>query len=334
MKPASKFPLHQGWQVMLTDFGISPSELLRIAKLPADLFSREGAMLTSSEYFRFWNSLDQLVGDRDIALCFADSFCVEAFDPPIFASLCSPNFKVALMRLQQFKPLIAPLKLEIETDQELTRLSLQPLDKQQSLCRSLVLMEAVFFTQLLRTATRKHIQPLSVTCPKGITAGQQYQAYFGVAVSSGDTLSLAFRTSDTEQAFLTENNGMWNIFEPELKKRLSQIESNVATEQRVKSALLELIPSGQVSIENVASELAMSKRTLQRKLSAEQVNYQGVLNQTRQELAEFYLSRTVISSYEVSFLLGFHEATSFYRAFAAWTGRTPEQYREQHSRRH
>ena len=81
------------------------------------------------------------------------------------------------------------------------------------------------------------------------------------------------------------------------------------------------------SIEYVAKQLAMSKRTLQRKLSEENYSYQWVLKKVRQELADYYLQQTQLPIIEVSFLLGFQETNSFIRAYSSWTGTTPSQVR-------
>ena len=117
------------------------------------------------------------------------------------------------------------------------------------------------------------------------------------------------------------------MFEPELKKRLSDLKKDATVSQRVKSALLEMLPSGESSMEEVAATLAMSKRTLQRKLSAEDVNFQMVLSNTRKELAHHYLVNSTMSQAEISYLLGFQDTNSFIRAYSAWTGSSPGQYR-------
>jgi AraC-like DNA-binding protein len=92
-----------------------------------------------------------------------------------------------------------------------------------------------------------------------------------------------------------------------------------------------MLPSGQSSIEDVANRLAMSKRSLQRHLADEAISYQDVLNDTRQELASHYLARSTISPGEISFLIGFQDTNSFLRAFKAWTGVTPGEYRNLHT---
>ena len=97
--------------------------------------------------------------------------------------------------------------------------------------------------------------------------------------------------------------------------------------QRVRTVLLRALPSGQVGIDRVATRLAMSRRSLQRHLQAEGLSYQLVLRETRLSLARHYLSKTELPSSEISFLLGFDEPNSFYRAFRQWTGHTPEDSR-------
>jgi len=92
-----------------------------------------------------------------------------------------------------------------------------------------------------------------------------------------------------------------------------------------------MLPSGQSTIEEAASRLAMSKRTLQRQLNQESSSYKEVLNLTRQALAEHYLASSVISPPEISFLLGYQDSNSFLRAFKGWTGTTPGEYRSEHS---
>ena len=71
----------------------------------------------------------------------------------------------------------------------------------------------------------------------------------------------------------------------------------------------------------------MSERTLQRRLTEENQSFQSVLDQTREELARHYLRTTKLTAAEISFLIGFEQPSSFFRAFNDWTGQTPEQIR-------
>ncbi len=110
MKQATAFSVQPGWKVQLCDLGVNPTDVLRLAGLPADLFARKDATLSPAEYFRLW----QVVGTDVLPLKAGQHLSVEAFDPPIFASLCSANLNTALQRLSQFKKLMGPLILTVE----------------------------------------------------------------------------------------------------------------------------------------------------------------------------------------------------------------------------
>ena len=91
--------------------------------------------------------------------------------------------------------------------------------------------------------------------------------------------------------------------------------------------LLEGLPSGRSTIAEVARALGMSSRTLQRRLHDEGTSFQAVLGATRHKLARHYLGGTELTCSEISFLLGYEEVNSFFRAFHEWTGTSPEQAR-------
>ena len=112
-----------------------------------------------------------------------------------------------------------------------------------------------------------------------------------------------------------------------LNQRLSELDATSCMTERVASVLLEMLPSGQSSISEVAAKLALSARTLQRQLQNESTSYKVVLNQTRNQLAQHYLLQTQLPLDEISFLLGFQDGNSFNRAFAVWMGTTPGEYR-------
>lgn len=127
--------------------------------------------------------------------------------------------------------------------------------------------------------------------------------------------------------FISRNESMWEFFEPELKRRLSMMETDDSCAARVRSALMELLPSGECTIDDVAKKLGYSKRSLQRKLQEEDTNFQKQLNHTRELLARTYLANTDMTTEDIAFLLGYQESGSFLRAFTVWTGQTVNEYR-------
>jgi AraC-like DNA-binding protein len=192
---------------------------------------------------------------------------------------------------------------------------------------SLVVMELLFCVTLARMGTREEIRPICVTTRVLPSHLALYESYVGAPMERGTAHCVTFSAADATRPFLTSDEAMWAAFEPELRKRLANLEVAATTTQRVRAALLEGLPSGLVTIDAIARKLAVSKRTLQRRVDAEGGNFQQILNETREKLARHYLKRTTMPAAEISFMLGFDETNSFYRAFKTWTGATPEQVR-------
>jgi AraC-like DNA-binding protein len=328
MKRASNFKVSPTWKLLLSDMQIDTALVLAYAKLPADLFNRESTTLTALEYFQFWYGLEMAAGCREVPLLLAEYLSAEAFDAPIFASICSPDLNTALARIKQYKPLIGPMDMTIIASDTYTSLSLSCYGYSGNLPVSLAMSEMVFFTQLARLATRVNIVPLKVVVPDLPKETKAYDAYFGCKPVQGEKMEIIFSHKDATRPFLTSNVAMWDFFEGGLNQNLSNLTLTNTTVERVKSVLVELLPAGASSIETVAEKLALSKRTLQRKLTDESEHYHSVLQAVRIDLAEHYLNRSQLSLDEISFLLGYQEANSFSRAFTVWKGIPPGSYRE------
>jgi AraC-like DNA-binding protein len=87
-------------------------------------------------------------------------------------------------------------------------------------------------------------------------------------------------------------------------------------------------PAGRVpTLSSLAAGLAMSPRTLQRRLAEERTSYQALVREVREDLAREYLTESLLSISEIAFLLGFSDVSTFHRAFRRWTRQTPLAYR-------
>ncbi|OOW66713.1 AraC family transcriptional regulator [Xanthomonas axonopodis pv. martyniicola] len=321
------FSLDIGWRTLLKDFGLKPEHVLRKAGLPEDLFARVGRGLDTDEYFRFWRALELEAGDAMFPLHLVEMVSAEVFDPPLFAALCSANLMQAVQRLAKYKQLVAPMGLEVDVDRA-GALTVSPrwLSVQTEVPYSLQVAEVAFFLRLARLATREPVQALRVVLPRlppGAYA-RRYERFFGVPVRHGEAPAITLGAADALRPFLTVNEGMWRVFEPDLRRRLSELDAAATTVERVRAVLLELLPSNMATIEKAAERLGLSKRTLQRRLEDEGANFRALVNATRESLARHYLGSTTMTGGEIAFLLGFEDPNSFYRAFLEWTGQTPD----------
>ncbi|PTQ90975.1 AraC family transcriptional regulator [Agitococcus lubricus] len=83
------------------------------------------------------------------------------------------------------------------------------------------------------------------------------------------------------------------------------------------------------SLEQAASDLGMSGRTLRRKLAEDGTTYQQELDQVREKLAKEYFYRGGTSITQLSIMLGFADSSAFAKAFRRWTGLAPTAFLEQ-----
>jgi AraC-like DNA-binding protein len=324
----TRYPFDNGWRVVFRDMGIAEDDVLLRTGLPRDLLKRQSPTISGTAYYQLWESLEFILRDTPtFPLHIFGNISAEAFSPPLFACLCSANLNLALQRLADYKPLVCPLHMDVIQDAERTTVWFHNALQSQAAPWSLVASELVFMVEMARIATREAIIPQAVYTAVTLPEIDAYAAYLGVPVQHSDKTGLTFSTEDATVPFLTSNDQMWAIFEPQLNKRMRDLAQEPLFRERVRAVLMETIASGQYSRLDVASRLGVSTRTLQRRLKDEGTSYQNELNLLREQLAYNYLSRTTYTSGQIAFLLGYDDPNSFFRAFRSWTGQTPEAVR-------
>ena len=96
----------------------------------------------------------------------------------------------------------------------------------------------------------------------------------------------------------------------------------------LRTSILKLLPAGEMSIDTVAAELNVSRRTLQRRLSDRDTQFVQVLQGVRKDLSLSYLSDERLGITDIAFLLGYADQSSFSSAFKSWHGMSPREYRQ------
>jgi AraC-like DNA-binding protein len=109
--------------------------------------------------------------------------------------------------------------------------------------------------------------------------------------------------------------------------RLVHVETVETTSQRVRRTITLLLPSGRGTIGQVAKQLGMSPRSLQRRLDDEGRQFGDLLNEVRREVATAYLANSSQPITTVAGLLGYASPSSFTRWFAGAFGTSPQAWR-------
>lgn len=323
------YAIGDGWKAILAEIGVDHADVLRRAQLPEDTLNRDDVRLSNQSFLRFFKALDASVEGQEFWVRFTEATRPEFFTPPMFASLCSPNLAIAAERVARFKPLLGPIVLDVRDDPsglELTYRWKDPAVRQLAFMNG---AEALFATQLARLGTRQRIRPTSVIVPELPRDPAPFEDFLGVRMTQGEVIRMTFSATDAHRPFLTASRAMWDIFEPELRKRLADLKGDATFTDRTRAVLMEGLPSGQFAMDKVARRLAVSSRTLQRRLRSEGTSFKAVVDGTRESLARHYLRSTQLTGSEIAYLLGFEEPNSFFRAVQRWTGTTPEKLRRQ-----
>lgn len=329
MSRTPSYPVMPGWKAILAQVGVDAADVLRRAELPEDLLNRESARLGAPDFFRMSAAIHASAPGPGFWVQLTEAMSAEWFSPPLFAALCSPNLTIACERLALFKPLIAPIVLRVAEEPEGLVLRYR-WNEDTRPPAYLHVMEALFVVKLARLGTREILHPVQVILPELPPDPSPYEDFLGTRLQQGkEEVRVTFSHEDARTPFLTTNPAMWRIFEPELRQRLSDLKGNASFAERTQTVLLDALPSGQFSMRIVARRLAVSSRTLQRRLREEGTTFKAVVGSTREMLAKNYLRQANLSATEIAFLLGFDEPTSFFRAFQRWTGTTPETVRRQ-----
>jgi AraC-like DNA-binding protein len=103
--------------------------------------------------------------------------------------------------------------------------------------------------------------------------------------------------------------------------------ARLTVRSKAEDILSKLLPHRRATVPEVARRLAMSPRTLSRKLAEEGTSFAEILTQLRAALAKRYLHDRTLPVSEIAWLLGYREVSSLTHAFRRWTGTTPQRFR-------
>lgn len=182
---------------------------------------------------------------------------------------------------------------------------------------------------LLRAAAGASLQARAVRLPRASAAvSAEWQDFFGVAPdTNAHEWSFAIEAGDFDAPLITANAAMASAAERLAEQAAASLgERDVVA--RVRQILVDSLSDGACTLPAVASRLALSEKTLQRRLAERGVAFASLLDSLRLELATDHLRRQHVPIQEISWLLGFAEIASFSRAFRRWTGLSPSDWRD------
>lgn len=156
---------------------------------------------------------------------------------------------------------------------------------------------------------------------------KRYKEIFGENIYyEKDENAIFFKKDELDIPVNNANPSMLGFFEAQANAILQELQSS-SYYKRVEKEILKNIGAEDITVELVASNLELSVRTLQNYLKAENKSFIEAYTNVRKKLAKHYILNTKLDDTTISYLLGYSEVSSFYRAYKKWNGSTPKELR-------
>lgn len=309
--------------------GLRPDALLRQARLPGTLHLPGQRPITTQQYFALWKALETLTGDAAIALRLVEETDTSAHPPSSFASFFARDYGDAIVRTARFKHLCTPEQLHLTENGDEAHISIEWLYANEP--EPPVLTDVAFASllELGRRGTKQRLTPQRVELTRTEPVTERHKAFFGCPIRCKTPKNvLVLKAADLDLPFPGHNPELLEILTPALAAALGDLEACTSISEQVKVVLKRKLASGRPELPEIAQELGISERTLQRRVTDEGKNFRELLIEARQELGRRLLADPSAEINEVAYLLGFQDTSSFHRAFRDWEGVTPNRWRE------
>jgi AraC-like DNA-binding protein len=195
------------------------------------------------------------------------------------------------------------------------------------------------FAEATLVGTAALVERLAGTPPRIVELHFQHERGPGAALveerlgcpiryGAGETL-LAFPRAVADLPVRGHDPALLQILERHAATLHEQVPAESSVSAQVRGLVRDALPHGEPAQAEVARKLAMSERTLQRRLRDERTTFAALVEGVRAEVAKRHLTERRMAVYEIAFLLGYSDPSAFHRAFRRWTGVTPQAFRAQ-----
>ena len=313
----------------LKELGLSPDIVLRRADLPIGLFKLDRILVSTEQFFALHRGIAEASNDPAIGLKLGTEERVERYDPVKLAALSARSFRDAVERSARYKQLTCPEEIRlVERGTECAVQFLWLLAHEQE---PPLLVDVCFawIVGLGQRGTGRPIRPKRIEFQRASKHRDIYEAHFHCPVKfKAAQNAIIFSKSDIELPFVTYNADLLATVAPQLEAELSEQLARKNLKEQAKGILKQLLAGQRPGIQDLARELHLSTRTLQRRLTEQGITFQHVLDEARRELAHQYLLHSSRELNETAYLLGYEDANSFFRAFHQWEGISPGHWRQ------
>jgi AraC-like DNA-binding protein len=312
----------------LAEQGLALPAVLRLAGLPLGFFQQEKIYATTTELFALYRAIGELSPDPGIGLKLGSEPRLERYHPSAVAAVCSRSYRDALQRMARYKQLTCPEEIRVQVAGDEATVGFIYIEAEEREPDVLVDVVLAWILSVGHRGTDGQIVPLRLELTRAAQHRELLEEHFGCRVKfKAGRNALVFRNRDLDRPFVTHNEELLTALGAQLEIELQSQIGGADVGEQVKRTLKRSLAGRRPTLQDVAQELGMSARTLQRRLGDAEITFQQLVENTRRELACHYLTQSTVELNGVAFLLGYEDANSFFRAFHGWEGTSPGEWR-------
>jgi AraC-like DNA-binding protein len=316
--------------------GVRTEVALRAAGIGAGFPASPDDRVPGSRVERLWSFAVDQTGDPLVGLHMAESYNPGALDILGYVILSCRNVGEALEKFARYARLLNDgMRVELVREGKTAFCRITYVDGMDNyLLRSPQHAIDATWGGLAREMRRLAGTPLGATAvwfrhaaPNPASVAE-YNRVLGAAVRFGAAEDrFIFPSTHLDQPLPSANPMLLEVFEQHARAALPAIAAEPSCADQVARVLSQKLKGSAPALEEIARELSMSSRNLQRTLRGAGTSYQLLLDAARRDLAIRHLANPATSAGQVGFLLGFSEPSAFHRAFRRWTGKSPSAFR-------
>jgi AraC-like DNA-binding protein len=316
---------------MLSGEGLDARALFAAAGIDPAAIEAPGARLATERLSRLWELAAERSGNPAIGLAQPHVPRPASFDVVGYAMMSCADLRGAFERLMRYLLILSDaLSMSAGEEREGYRVTFELFGGDRPVPRQRIEFILTTLIGFCRWISGRQIDPLAIelTYPAPADLGPYHGAFRCPVAFNAQRSSLLLAAADVTAPLPTSNPLLAELHERFAGEYLKQFD-HARTSYRAREVIIRRLPDGEPRRDQVAGELRMSQRTLQRRLEEEATSFLALLDGTRRELAEQYLGRLHLSLAQAAYLLGFADQSSFFRACKRWFALSPGQYRSQ-----
>jgi AraC-like DNA-binding protein len=191
---------------------------------------------------------------------------------------------------------------------------------------------AAVVVRACRDMTRKRVSPMRAEFMHGRPNSKvAYAEHLGCPVKfHAEWDALVYDAATMRLPVIGADGRLLKVLERACQKILGPMPKKQDILHDVREWVIDKLARGAVHFDDLARDLNMSTKTLERRLDDRDTTFSVLLDDIRSGLAKHHLANTNLRLEQIAYLTGYSESAALVRAFKRWTGTTPMQYRKKH----